>query len=53
MFWLKIFVLYPLLAFILYTISGQHLNTMWLSIMMLVMIKLAVYFLAELTRKGA
>lgn len=51
MFWLKIFVFYPLLAFILYTISGQHLNTMWLSILMLAMIKLAIYLLTALTNK--
>jgi hypothetical protein len=52
MFWVKIMFLYPLLALMLYMGSGQHMATMLLSIVMVFIMRLSVYFLTVLARKG-
>jgi len=49
MFWLKLFLFYPIVAMLLYVTSGKTIASMILGVVMFGLIKLSVFLLRELT----
>lgn len=52
MFWLKLLVVFPLLALILYMTTGKTVASMIVCLIMLAAIKLSLFLLSEITNQN-
>jgi len=51
MFWLKLLFAYPFIAFTFYMTSGKTIPSLMLCIVMLVLIKLSIFVMREVTNQ--